>query len=148
MCKTDYGQQEAIAKFGRDPRVYETTVCEFKTDDAGRVQAAVTVKLRRERGENGRVQMIPVEGSEETVRADLVLIAAGFLGARDDLPGAFGLALTPRGTVLTNGHAAAEKVFCAGDMRRGQSLVVHAIAEGRAAAREIDAFLMGYTNLA
>ena len=147
VCKTDYGQQEAIAKFGHDPRVYETTVREFQTDDAGCVQAAVTVKLRGERGEDGRMRMVPVEGSEETVRADLVLIAAGFVGARDDLPDAFGLARTPRGTVETSGHAVSGKLFCAGDMRRGQSLVVHAIAEGRAAAREIDEFLMDYTNL-
>ena len=82
--------------------------------------------------------------------SDLVLIAAGFLGPADTIADAFGTARTPRSTVATAAGSYAtnvEKVFCAGDMHRGQSLVVHAINEGRCAAREVDRFLMGYTNM-
>lgn len=94
--------------------------------------------------------MVPAKGSEAERPADLVLIAAGFLGVKNEVADAFGIPLTDRGTLTTSAGTFAsgsQKLFCAGDARRGQSLVVHAIAEGRAAAREVDAFLMGYTNL-
>ena len=150
VLKTDYGQQEAAAKFGRDPRIYQTTVKEFQADDKGKLKGIITTGLRAEKGENGRVRMVPEEGSEASRPADLVLIAAGFLGARPELAEAFGIPLTQRGTLsVRDGRFATqvEKVFCAGDVRRGQSLVVHAISEGRAVAREVDEYLMGYTNL-
>ena len=151
VCKTDYGQQEAIAVFGTDPRLYQTTVQQFVPDARGRLKEIVTLRLQPEKDEaTGRTRMVPVEGSESTIKADMVLIAAGFLGPADSIADAFGTARTPRSTVSTapDGYATSvAKVFCAGDMRRGQSLVVHAIAEGRAAAREVDRFLMGYTNM-
>ena len=96
------------------------------------------------------MRMVPMEGSEEEVPAGLALIAAGFLGCESYSAEAFGAALSPRGNVATepDGYATStDRVFVAGDMRRGQSLVVWAIAEGEAAARAVDASLMGYTNL-
>ena len=142
VCKTDYGQEEAIAVFGRDPRVYQTTVTECVRDDKGRLTALQTVKLTPD--------LKPVEGSESTIPCDLLLIAAGFLGCENYVPEAFGAALTPRAAVQTEAGRYASsvpRVFTAGDMHRGQSLVVWAIQEGRAAAREVDESLMGYTNL-
>lgn len=151
VLKTDYGHQEAIEVFGQDPRVYTTTVKEFIPNKKGEVSKAVLVKLESKKDEKtGRMMMVPVEGSEWTVKADLVLIAAGFLGAQKYVTDAFKVDLNPRTNVLTKeGRYAASvpKVFTAGDMHRGQSLVVWAIREGREAAKEVDEYLMGYTNL-
>ena len=151
VCKTDYGQQEAIAVFGSDPRVYTTTVKEFVKDKKGNLCKAVLIKLESKTDEKtGRKMMVPVEGSEYTVNADLVLIAAGFLGSQDYVTKAFGVEINERTNVKTEpGRYATnvKNVFTAGDMHRGQSLVVWAIREGREVAREIDESLMGYTNL-
>ena len=149
VCKTDYGQEEAIAVFGQDPRRYQVTVRECRTDGEGKLQSVITVRLEP-RQENGRTVMAEVPGSEEELPCQLLLIAAGFLGPEDYVPDALGLSRDRRSNVATapGGYAAGvDRVFAAGDMRRGQSLVVWAIAEGRAAAREIDEYLMGYTNL-
>ena len=150
--KTDYGQEEAAAVFGQDPRVYQTTVTEFKKDRKGRVRAAVLVSLEAKKDEaTGRLKMVPVPGSEREVPVDLVLIAAGFLGSERYLTDTFGVKLTPRTNVDTPAGSYAtsvDRVFAAGDIRRGQSLVVWAIAEGEAAAHAIDESLMGYSNLA
>ena len=140
VCKTDYGQEESIAVFGQDPRIYQTTVTELLTDEAGALRGVRTVGLGRD--------LKPVPGTEGERPCQLLLIAAGFLGAQAYVPEAFGLELTGRGRVPTaeGGYATAlPKLFAAGDMRRGQSLVVWAIQEGRAAAREVDASLMGYS---
>ena len=148
--KTDYGQQEAIALFGADPRRYQTTVSAFKADKRGRVCGAVVQKLEARPGENGRTVMSPIAGSEEVLPAELVLIAAGFVGCEEYLPAGFGAALTGRGVVAAEGEGYATsvpRVFAAGDIRRGPSLVVWAIAEGMGAARAADASLMGYSNL-
>ena len=94
--------------------------------------------------------MTPIEGSEKTVPAQLVLIAAGFLGSEAYVTEAFGVDLDGRTNVKTEAgmhSTSVPKVYTAGDMHRGQSLVVWAIAEGRAAAKEVDLDLMGYTNL-
>ena len=151
VCKTDYGQQEAIAVFGSDPRVYTTTVKEFVKDKKGKLCKAVLVKLESRKDEaTGRMVMAEIPGSEYTVDADLVLIAAGFLGSESYVTKAFGVEVNGRTNVLTEpGHYATnvKHVFTAGDMHRGQSLVVWAIREGREAAREVDESLMGYTNL-
>ena len=151
VCKTDYGQQEAIAVFGHDPRVYQTTVKEFVADEKGKLCKAVLVKLESKKDEKtGRMAMVPVEGSEQTVEVDLVLIAAGFLGAQEYVTKDFKLALTPRTNVATEPEqyqTSTARVFTAGDMHRGQSLVVWAIHEGREAAKAVDESLMGYTNL-
>ena len=151
VLKTDYGQQEAIYKFGEDPRVYQTTVQEFLKDAKGNVTGARIIKLApKVDKETKRMTMIPVEGSEETIKADLVLIAAGFLGSEKYVTDTFGVAVNERTNVKTSVDAyetSVERVFTAGDMHRGQSLVVWAIAEGREAAKAVDESLMGYTNL-
>lgn len=151
VCKTDYGQEEAIATFGNDPRMYQTTVKEFLMDGQGNVSGAVIVRLESKLEEaTGRRIMAEVPGSETTVEADLVLIAAGFLGAQSYVAEAFGVELDQRSNVRTEAgkyQTNVDKVFTAGDMHRGQSLVVWAIREGREAAKAVDASLIGYSNL-
>lgn len=151
VLKTDYGQEEAIAVFGHDPRIYQTTVKEFIKDKNGNVKKAVLVHLESKKDEkSGRMMMVPVEGSEKTVDAQLVLIAAGFLGSQKYVTDAFQVGVNPRTNVQTaeGGYeTGVPGVFTAGDMHRGQSLVVWAIQEGRQAARAVDESLMGYTNL-
>ena len=151
VCKTDYGQEEAIALFGHDPRIYESTVKEFVKDKNGNLKAVKIVKLRREKDEaGGRMAMKEVEGSEQSLPAEIVLIAAGFLGSQKYVTDAFKVAVNQRTNVDTapGGYETSVKnVFTAGDMHRGQSLVVWAIREGREAAKAVDESLMGYTNL-
>ena len=151
VCKTDYGQQEAAAVYGSDPRVYQTTVKEFIPDEKGELRAAVLVTLASEKDEKtGRMIMKPVEGSEHTVEVQLVLIAAGFLGSENYITSAFGVETDPRTNVSTekgSHQTSVENVFAAGDMHSGQSLVVRAIRDGRDCAKEVDLSLMGYTNL-
>lgn len=149
ICKTDYGQEEAIAVFGADPRRYQTTVKECRRDESGALSSLVTVRLEP-KTEDGQRFMVEVPGSEEELPCQLLLIAAGFLGPEDYVPDTFGLGRDGRSNVSTAPglhSTVVEKVFAAGDMRRGQSLVVWAIAEGRAAAREVDQYLMGYSGL-
>ena len=151
VCKTDYGQEEAIAVFGHDPRVYQTTVTEFVKNKKGEVCKAKLVKLQGQKDEKtGKMRMAPVEGSEYVVDVDLVLIAAGFLGYQKYVTDAFKVELDGRTNVKTapgEYQTSVPGVFTAGDMHRGQSLVVWAIREGREAARAVDESLMGYTNL-
>ena len=151
ICKTDYGQQEAIAVFGSDPRVYTTTVKEFIKDKKGKLCKAVLVKLEGKKDEKtGRNMMVEIPGSEYTVDVDLVLIAAGFLGSESYVTKAFGVEVNERTNVKTEPgmhKTNVKNVFVTGDMHRGQSLVVWAIREGREAAKEVDESLMGYTNL-
>lgn len=151
VLKTDYGQEEAIYLFGKDPRVYQTTVKEFLRDENGKLKGAVLVKLKAERDEkSGRLMMKPIEGSEYNVDCELVLIAAGFLGSEEYVTSEFGVELDGRTNVvgLNGSHrTSVENVFTAGDMHSGQSLVVRAIRDGRDCAREVDESLMGYTNL-
>ena len=151
ILKTDYGQEEAIAVFGHDPRIYQTTVKEFLKDKNGNLCGLVTVKLESKKDEKtGRMMMAEVPGSEQKMDADLVLIAAGFLGTENYIANAFGVDLNARTNVATAEGAYAtnvKNVFTAGDMHRGQSLVVWAIREGREAAREVDESLMGYSYL-
>lgn len=151
VLKTDYGQEEAIAVFGEDPRVYQTTVKEFIKDKKGNLCKVKLVKLEPKKDEKtGRMMMSDVAGSEYEVDCELVLIAAGFLGTQKYVSDAFGVELNERTNVKTAPGKFAtnvDKVFTAGDMHRGQSLVVWAIREGRDAAREVDEYLMGYTNL-
>jgi glutamate synthase (NADPH) small chain len=147
--KTDYGQQEAAALFGSDPRVYQTTIKECLADEKGALQAVTLIKLSAEKEAN-RVVMNEIPGSEYTVPVGLLLIAAGFLGCQRQSAETFGVFVSQRGNVDTkpgSHRTNIEKIFAAGDMNIGQSLVVRAIAEGRAAAREVDEYLMGYTGL-
>jgi glutamate synthase (NADPH/NADH) small chain len=150
VYKLDYGQEEAAAKFGHDPRRYLVTVKRFEADREGRLSGVLTVQVRWER--NGKGQMLPVEvpGSEQVLPAQLVLLAMGFVGPEQPLLEDLGVERDTRNNV----RAAYEKyatsvkgVYAAGDCRRGQSLVVWAINEGRGAARECDRYLMGTTGL-
>lgn len=151
VCKTDYGQEEAIAVFGSDPRIYESTVKEFVKDKNGNLKAVKIVKLSWEKDkETGRMSMKEVPGSERTLEAEVVLIAAGFLGSEKYVTEAFKVEVNERTNVKTEAGKYAtnvKNVFTTGDMHRGQSLVVWAIREGREAAREVDESLMGYSNL-
>ena len=151
ILKVDYGQEEAAWKFGEDPRVYQTTVKEFIKDENGNLKGVVLVSLEAKKDEKtGRLNMTPIEGSEKTVPAQLVLIAAGFLGSEAYVTEAFGVDLDGRTNVKTEvgmHKTSIPKVYTAGDMHRGQSLVVWAIAEGRSVAKEVDLDLMGYSNL-
>ena len=143
ILKTDYGQQEAIALFHQDPRIYETTIDSLVTEK-GKLKAVKTVKVRFENR-----KLVKVEGSEKTLPCDLLIIAAGFIGCESYTPDAFHAKLGQRHTVQTEegSYHVADNLFTAGDMHRGQSLVVWAIVEGRECAREVDQYLMGYTNL-
>ena len=146
VLKTDYGQQEAIDKFGCDPRLYKTTVKEFYKNEAGQVCGALIAKLESQ-VVDGRRMMVPT-GEEFAIECDLVLIAAGFTGSEGYVAEAFGVDMTPRGTVADKKYATSRPgVFACGDMRRGQSLVVWALREGRDTAAVVDEYLMGYTNL-
>ena len=151
VCKTDYGQEEAIALFGKDPRIYTTTVKEFVGDKSGNLKKVVCCRLESKKDEKtGRMMMVPIEGSEFTMDIDVVLIAAGFLGSQDYVTKAFGVEVNARTNVNTEPgqyKTNVDRVFTAGDMHRGQSLVVWAIREGREAACAVDLDLMGYTNL-
>ena len=148
VLKVDYGQTECLAKFGKDPRVYQTTVKEFLKDDAGNLTGAVISYLKPERDpETGRTNMVPT-GEEFTYDCQLAFIAAGFTGCENYVADAFGVELTARGNVADHSFKTnVEKVFVCGDMRRGQSLVVWGLREGRDCAAEVDRYLMGYTNL-
>jgi glutamate synthase (NADPH/NADH) small chain len=148
--KMDYGQEEAAAKFGDDPRVYLTTATKFEGDAHGHVKAVHTVLVEWTKNDKG--QFIPkhVPGSEKVLPAQLVLLAMGFLGPEQPLLEALGVERDAR----SNAKAEFEKyqtnlkgVFAAGDCRRGQSLVVWAFNEGRGVARECDRYLMGATDL-
>lgn len=149
VLKVDYGAQESMEVFGKDPRIYKTTVKEIYKKD-GKICGIKTVKVEF-RMVDGKRTLCEIEGSEKDLPCDLLLIAAGFLGAEDYTANAFGVQMGPRSTVATESAdvyaASVPKVFTAGDMHRGQSLVVWAIAEGRACARAIDEYLMGYSNL-
>lgn len=150
VCKTDYGQEEAIAVFGHDPRIYESTVKEFVKDKSGKLKAVKIVKLSWEKDEAGRMVWKETAGSEQTLPAEIVLIAAGFTGSQKYVTDAFKVEVNQRTNVNTLPGAYetnVKNVFTAGDMHRGQSLVVWAIREGREAARAVDESLMGYTNL-
>lgn len=151
VLKTDYGQQEAIAVFGSDPRVYETTVKEFIPDDKGKLKQVRCVRLAWTKDEKtGRMNSSEIPGSEYVMDVDLVFIAAGFLGTEEYVAKDFEVKLTDRMNVETKAgeyRTNQKDVFTAGDMHRGQSLVVWAIREGREAARAVDQDLMGYTNL-
>ncbi len=151
ILKTDYGQEEAAEKFGQDPRIYQTTATEFIKNEEGNVCAVKLISLEQVYDEKAkRVIMQPVKGTEREIPADLVLIAAGFLGCQGYVTDSFGVECNARTNVETKEgsyQTNVERIFAAGDMHRGQSLVVWAIAEGRAAAKEADASMMGYTNL-
>ncbi|XP_017468860.1 PREDICTED: glutamate synthase [NADH], amyloplastic [Rhagoletis zephyria] len=144
VFRVDYGHEEVRVKFGNDPRQYCTTTKEL-IEENGTVTALKTIQVEWNKQPNGQWSMSEVKGSEKYYPADLVLLAMGFLGPEKSLPTEIGLELDARGNIKsTNGSFGTSnpKVFAAGDCRRGQSLVVWAITEGRQAARQIDTYLM------
>ncbi len=141
VLRTDYGQREAIAAQGRDPRMFETTVERVLAGENGHVCAVETVRVSR--GADGRLH--PIEGTRRTLPCQLLLIAAGFVGCEAEMAGRFHFSLNARNLpdIPAAAHALAPGLFAAGDMRTGQSLVVRALADGRAAAREVHRWLGG-----
>jgi len=144
VLKTDYGQEEAVHIYGRDPRDYEMMTTDVVTDKDGKVTELKAVKVKWTPDVNGRFNPVPIKGSETTYKADIVLLAMGFMGPERTMIEEVDLATDPRGNVLgsdkdykTTSHG----VFVAGDMRRGQSLVVWALKEGAEAAKACDAWL-------
>ena len=148
--RTDYGQEEAAAKFGADPRVFLTTAKRFVGDEQGNVKEVHLVQVEWIRNETGQFIPKDVPGTEKVVPAQLVLLALGFLGPEQPLLEALGVARDGRSNVTAEFNKYTTNVpgvFAAGDCRRGQSLVVWAFNEGRGVAREIDRHLMGSTEL-
>jgi len=149
VYKMDYGQEEAKEVFGQDPREYLTMTKKFLGDEQGNLRALIICDIEWKE-ERGRYSPVEVPGSEREIPAQVAFLAMGFLGPEDTIAEELGLERDSRsniqaeyGKFSTN----VEGVFAAGDMRRGQSLVVWAINEGRAAARECDLYLMGETSL-
>ncbi len=137
VCVTDYGQQEAIEVFGQDPRVYQTTIKEIYQTD-GEITGVLTVKVEFKDG-----KLSEVSGTEQKLSADLLLIAAGFVGFEDYI--VKDVKIPSKNDLLYKTDA--ENIFACGDMKRGQSLVVWAVADGIRCAKEVDEFLMGYSNM-
>lgn len=150
IYRMDYGQEEAAAKFGADPRAYLTTATKFASDEKGNVSAVHTIQVRWEKNEQGQFVLQQIPGTEKVLPAQLVLLAMGFLGPEQHLIDALGLTKDARNNIQATYeqyNTSIPGVFAAGDCRRGQSLVVWAFNEGRGAARECDRFLMGSTDL-
>ena len=140
VLKTDYGQEEAIHVFGEDPRIYDISTTEIVKAENGAVKGLNTVKLEWKL-QNGKPVAIPITGSEAFYQADLVLIAMGFLGPEHTIIEELDLATDNRGNIQADTHTYEtnrNNVFACGDARRGQSLVVWGMAEGKRAAEAID----------
>ncbi|HYQ57492.1 MAG TPA: glutamate synthase subunit beta [Draconibacterium sp.] len=147
--KTDYGQHEAIIAKGKDPRQYSIMTTKFEGKN-GKLTAIHTVQVEWVKTENGGRMPQAIQGTERYIKTDLVLLAMGFLGPEDAIAKELGMERDPRSNYKADYgkfKTSVKKVFAAGDARRGQSLVVWAINEGRAAAREVDTYLMGDTVL-
>ncbi len=149
IFRTDYGHEESIAEFGADPRAYSLVTKSFTDDGNGNVCGLTTVSVDW-KSVDGRLQMTEIPGSEQTWEADLVFLAMGFLSPESYLAESLGIELDDRQNYLAEHgdfQTSVAGVFTAGDCRRGQSLVVWAINEGRGAARAVDQFLTGSSNL-
>ncbi|SIQ22549.1 glutamate synthase (NADH) small subunit [Alkalispirochaeta americana] len=148
--KSDYGHEEASATFGDDPRLFSRRTLRFVGDKIGRLRGVETIQVRWEKEPGETPRPVDLAGTEEVHPADMVLLALGFVGPEEYLVGDFPLDRDGRGNFQAEeGHFLSSKpgIFVAGDARRGQSLVVWAIKEGRGAAREIDRYLMGFSEL-
>ncbi|KHF34211.1 Glutamate synthase [NADPH] small chain [Paenibacillus sp. P1XP2] len=146
----DYAQEEAKAVYGKDPREFSIMTTKFVGDDNGNLKELHTVQIERIVDENGRKIYQPIPGTEKVFPAQMALIAIGFDGPEQTIVNQLGLETDRRSNVKAaygKYQTNVDKVFAAGDMRRGQSLVVWAINEGRQAAREVDKYLMGATVL-
>ncbi len=150
IYRLDYGQEEAEAKYGSDPRRYLTTATHFEGDPDGQVKAVHTVQVQWEKNDQGRFIWTKVPGTESILPTQLVLLAMGFLGPEQLLLDALNVDRDPRSNIKAEFErytTSLPGVFAAGDCRRGQSLVVWAFNEGRGVARECDRYLMGHTDL-
>ena len=148
--KIDYGQAEAIKVQGKDPRNFMVMTKKFEGDEKGNLIAMNTVQIQWDKDESGRMVIKEIPGTEQRIEADLVLLAMGFLGPEDLLGDQFELERDQRSNYKAEHEVYTtniEGVFSCGDARRGQSLIVWAINEGRGAARQVDLFLMGDTVL-
>lgn len=148
VYKVDYGQEEAAAKFGQDPRLFLTTATKFVGDEHNQVQEVHTIQIEWQKNEQGRFIPQPIPGTEKVLPAQLVLLAIGFLGPEDYLLDSLGLERDMRSNIKAEYgkyQTSIPGVFTAGDSRRGQSLVVWAINEGREAAKQCDHYLMSVT---
>jgi len=148
--KVDYGQEEAISLYGKDPRNYLISTKKIVGNDKGEVKEVHTVSVTWEKDAAGRFVPQEVVGSEKVWKADLVLLAMGFVGPEDTIPNELNLERDSRNNVQAEYEVFetnVEKVFTAGDMRRGQSLIVWALQEGKLAAREVDKHLMGKSSI-
>ncbi|MCX7721860.1 MAG: glutamate synthase subunit beta [Verrucomicrobiae bacterium] len=146
VYKLDYGHEEASELYGADPRVFESTATKFEGDETGRVKAVHAVRVRWEKDANNRPVPKPIPGTERVLPAQMVLLALGFLGPEQSLLDALRVGRDNRSNVTTADGSYATNipgVFACGDCRRGQSLVVWALREGRDAARECHRYLMG-----
>ncbi|XP_071114158.1 uncharacterized protein [Haliotis cracherodii] len=151
IFRVDYGHEEVKVKFGSDPRIYNIKSTGFIDDGNGHVKGINTVLVEWKKDDAGRWQMADVPDSEKVYKCDMVMLAMGFLGPERKIVDELSVKLDPRGNVNTPRNKYSTSIpnlYAAGDCRRGQSLVVWAIAEGRQAARQIDADLMGQTSLA
>jgi glutamate synthase (NADH) len=151
VFRIDYGHAEVQLKFGHDPRVYNILSKEFLDDGNGNIAGVKTILVKWTKDVSGRWKMEEVPGSEKVYECDMILLAMGFLGPEKNIINELGLKQDERGNIQTprgKYSTSVGKVFAAGDCRRGQSLVVHAINEGRQAARQVDLDLMGHTSLA
>jgi NADPH-dependent glutamate synthase beta subunit-like oxidoreductase len=150
IYRVDYGHSESEKAFGKDPREFLITTKKFVGDADGNLTAVVTKRVEWTKNAQGAFIPQEVEGSEQTFECDLCFLAMGFLGPEKTIIDELQLAQDPRSNIKGDfgvHTTSANKVFAAGDCRRGQSLVVWAIREGREAAREIDRFLMGTSSL-
>ncbi|MBC8080550.1 MAG: glutamate synthase subunit beta [Gorillibacterium sp.] len=150
VYKMDYGQEEAAALYGSDPREYLINSQKFVGDEQGHVAELHTIRVVWKKDAHGRMIPVEVPGSERIFPAQLVLLAMGFTGPENPVLEQLGVERDERTNVKAEYAQFTTNVpgvFAAGDMRRGQSLVVWAINEGRAAAREVDRYLMGASNL-
>ncbi len=150
IYKLDYGQEEAREKFGDDPRQYEIMTKKFVGDADGNVKELHTVQITWDKGNNGRMAPKEIAGTEKVWKADLILIAMGFLGPENPVLEQLSVERDERSNAKAEHEVYTtnvDGVFAAGDMRRGQSLIVWAINEGRGVARECDRWLMGSTEL-
>ena len=150
VYKPDYGQEEAIALFGSDPRMFSSTVKEVIKDKNNKIKKIVTIQIKKSTDpETGKRIITELPGTEETIECDMLILAAGFAGCEAYVADAFCAERTHSGTIKTEtgSYTVRDNIFTAGDAHRGQSLVVYAIAEGRACAKEVDKYLMEYTLL-
>jgi len=150
IFRVDYGHEEAAHAYGKDPRQYAILSKRFLDDGKGNVAGIETVQVAWARGADGRPTFSEIPGTQRTFKADLVFLAMGFLGPEETLVPKLGIETDPRSNFKAEFGQYATSVggvFAAGDCRRGQSLIVWAIAEGRGAARCVDQYLMGYSDL-